>query len=205
MDRFLYEWIKDITYYGLEKIGLYYSRYRGFVVDNKDPDNLNRLRINVPEIHGDNVPNQWAWPQSTYAGQGYGVQCIPQTNDLIWVTFEKGNLRRPLWSHGYFAKDEIAEELKGTHLFWFRTPAGITILVDDKKREVHLFEKGKELQPMVLGNTLEEHLKELIDIIKRAKVNTQIGPQGILPIFTQELDTLAEKLEEFKSINGKLS
>jgi len=205
MDKLVYDWIRDLTFFGLEKIGLYYSQYRGFVIDNQDPQQYGRLRINVPDIHGDQVPNQWAWPASTYSGKGYGLQAIPQKDDFIWVRFEKGNTRKPLWMHGYFGKDCIPDDLKGTHLYWFRTPAGITILVNDNTKEIHLYEKGKELQPMVLADTLESKLKDLVDIIKTMKINTQLGPQGILPIFTQQLDQLVESFPEFKSKLGKLS
>lgn len=205
MDALFIRWVRDITMYGLEKIGLYYSQYRGFVADNRDPKNLHRLRINVPDIHGDAVPNLWAWPASNYSGKGYGMQCIPQINDVIWVSFEHGNPRKPLWSYSYFAKDHVPEDLIGNHKYWFRTPTGLTILFDNNTKEVHIYEKDKEIQPMVLGDTLEELLMDLFDIIKAMKINTQLGPQSILPLYTQQLDELANRLEEFKSLNGKLS
>lgn len=204
MQLFL-DWLGGITTYGLEKMGLYYSQYRGFVVDNNDPKNYGRLKVNVPDIHGDSTPNLWAWPASTYSGVGYGAQVIPQENDMVWVKFEHGNTRRPLWSHGHHGLGSIPDELKGNHKFWFRTPKGLTILIDDNTKEVIIFEKGKEIQPMVLGNTLESKLSELIDIIKTMKINTQLGPQSILPFYTKQLDTLKDKLEEFKSTNNKLS
>jgi len=205
MDKGVYDWIRDVTYFGLEKIGLYYSQYRGFVMDNDDPKGYGRLRINVPDIHGDQVPAQWAWPVSTYSGKGYGAQVLPQINDVVWVRFEKGSTRKPLWAHGYFGAGGVPEELKGPTKYWFRTPSGITILVDDNTKEISLYEKDKPLEPMVLGNTLEEKLTALIDIIKVMKINTQLGPQSILPPYVEQLNTLKDELEQFKSENCKLS
>lgn len=205
MDKGVYDWIRDVTYFGLEKIGLYYSQYRGYVMDNNDPKGYGRLRINVPDIHGDQVPAQWAWPVSTYSGKGYGAQVLPQINDVIWVRFEKGSTRKPLWAHGYFGEGGVPEDLKGPTKYWFRTPSGVTILVDDKTKEISLYEKDKPLQPMVLADTLEQKLKDLVDIIKVMQINTQLGPQSILPIYTQQLDQLVETFPEFKSKLGKLS
>lgn len=203
--KLLFNWIEDITTYGLEKIGLYYSRYRGWVVDNEDPLNLGRLRINVPEVHGENIPNQWAWPESNFAGNGYGAQVLPQKNDLIWVSFEKGNTRKPLWGYGYFAKGSIPNDLTGTKKYWFRSPGGYTILIDDENKTVSLYHKDGTLQPMVLGDTLESLLKEMIDLIKTMKINTQLGPQSILPFYGLEFDKIANKLKDFKSEINKLS
>jgi len=121
----------DMTLYGLEKMGLYYSKYRGFVYDREDPKNLNRIKVYVPEIYGDQALEKWAWPASNYSGRGYGAQAIPRTNDLVWVEFEKGNPNKPLWSYGYFGDNEKPDELKGYNNYWFRTPNGLTVSMDD--------------------------------------------------------------------------
>src|SRR5690348_4529424 len=113
--RFLH----DLSLYGLEKMGLYYSQYRGFVADNQDPEGYGRLKVSVPEVYGDKVFNGWAWPVSCFAGKGYGLQVIPRKNDLVWVRFEKGNPRRPLWSYGYFGRGDKPNELKDINTFWF--------------------------------------------------------------------------------------
>lgn len=41
--------------------GKYYGLYRGVVVDNKDPKKLGRLKIQVPQVSGEEVTD-WAWP-----------------------------------------------------------------------------------------------------------------------------------------------
>lgn len=203
--KWVVELFKDITLYGLEKIGLYYAQYRGFVADVNDPKGLGRIKVNVPEIYGDGIPEYWAWPKSQFAGPGYGSQILPQKNDLIWVSFERGNPRKPLWSFGHFTKDQVPEELKGPNKFWFRTPKGLTILIDDNDKTISIFEKNKELEPMVLGNKNAKLLEDLIDLLKSAKINTQLGPQSFMAPFQTQFDELKGTIDGTKSQNNKLS
>lgn len=197
---------QDMTRYGLEKVlGRYYSVYRGWVANNNDPNNQGRLLISCPEVYGEQVPNLWAWPISAYAGKGYGAHVIPQINDLIWVSFEKGDPRKPLWNFGYFTKDTMPDDLTDPTKYWFRSPKGFTILFDDKNETITLYKKDGTIQPMVLGDTLNEKLDSLVDIIKTMKINTQLGPQGILPIFSEQLNQLKSEFKDFKSQVNKLS
>lgn len=132
---------KNLILYGLEKFGLFYSDYRGYVYDNNDPLSCNRLKLNVPEIFGDNVLDYWAWPASNFSGKGYGLQCLPQKNDLVWIRFEKGNPRKPIWNHGYFAKGEKPDNLKNIKNYWFKTPGGHTIELDDDQKSITITSK----------------------------------------------------------------
>lgn len=195
----------DLTLYGLEKLGLYYSRYRGWVVDTEDPKGLHRIKINVPEIYGDGVPNIWAWPACNFSGNGYGIQCLPSKGDLVWVQFEKGNSKKPLWSFGYFGKGNIPEDLEGSGKYWFRTPKGLTILIDDNNETITQYKKDGTVEPMILGDKWKKNMEDLIDILKEAKINTNLGPQGLLPPFLTRLDTLKNSLTESLSEVNKLS
>jgi uncharacterized protein involved in type VI secretion and phage assembly len=76
----------------------YYGKYRGFVVDNADPDQRGRLRVRVPSLLGDQVLD-WALPCVPYGGSpGLGWFFIPDVDAQIWVEFEEGDLRRPIWT-----------------------------------------------------------------------------------------------------------
>jgi hypothetical protein len=207
--------IQDISRYGLEKAGLYYSQYRGYVVDNEDPAGYGRLLVTVPEIYGDYVLKHWAYPSSTFSGKGYGVQCIPRKNDLVWVTFEKGNARRPLWKHGYFGKGDKPENLKDIKNYWFKTPAGHLIEFNDTAGTIKITRQGGKIlevgeteiglgnglsssEVAALGNKTKEKLESLIDILTQGPlVDTNTG--ALLPDKLTNLTTLKVELGQILS------
>jgi hypothetical protein len=66
--------------------------YRGKVIDNADPEDLLRLRVQVPQLLG-NAVTDWAWPSIPEA---VGVT-TPAVGDPVWVMFEAGDIERPVW------------------------------------------------------------------------------------------------------------
>lgn len=138
---------------GIEAFGRYYGSYRGYVIDNEDPEGFGRLKIMVPQITGIDVIDYWAWPKGVYSGKGYGSQIIPEKKDMVWVEFEYGSPRKPIWMHGHFANQiddktsEKPDELKDIKNFWFKTPGGHIVEMDDTNQWVKVTtSKGVTLQ-----------------------------------------------------------
>ena len=78
----------------------YYGKYRGFVSDNQDPDNLGRLKAKVPSLLKDEETG-WALPCLPYGGASeQGFFAIPEVNAGVWIEFEGGNLAYPVWEIG---------------------------------------------------------------------------------------------------------
>lgn len=73
--------------------------YTGTVIDNKDPDKLGRLKINVPAVTGgivsDDLP--WADPCFTYTADNKGIFFVPDVNSLVSVMFIEGCPYKPIW------------------------------------------------------------------------------------------------------------
>lgn len=132
----IYKILNTISLYGLEKLGLYLSKYRGFVVSRDDPKGYSRLQLQVPDVYGDSTFTYWAWPSSNYSGIGYGSQVLPQSGDMVWVEFERGNPKKPIWSFGHFGKGDKPENLKNPNNYWFKTPGGHTIELDDSAKAI---------------------------------------------------------------------
>ncbi len=90
----------------------YYGKYRGFVVDNADPEKLGRLRLTVPSVLGDEVITGWAMPCVPYGGQAdQGFLFIPEVEAGVWVEFEEGDLEFPIWVGTFWSKPGGESEL----------------------------------------------------------------------------------------------
>ena len=132
----------DMIDTGLEKFGLFYSKYRAFVVDNEDPQGYNRVRLVIPGI-ADNPMDYWAWGVNQFAGPNYGSQMIPPKGTMVWVEFEKGDPNKPIWSHGsHSIKSQLPKELKDPNFFWFKTPGGNFIGLNDTTGEISITNKN---------------------------------------------------------------
>jgi uncharacterized protein involved in type VI secretion and phage assembly len=69
----------------------YYGLYRGAVVDNQDPEQRKRLKVQIPQILGKSIS---PWALSCLPNSGGSV---PVVGAIVWVMFEGGDADRPVW------------------------------------------------------------------------------------------------------------
>ena len=131
----LKEVFSNIMYYGLESIGKYYSSYRGYVVDIEDKDILGRVKVRIPSVTKNKIHPTWAYPKSQWGGKGYGMQVLPSKGEMVWVEFEHGDTRFPIWSFAHRSVGDIPPEFASTKIYGFKTPKGNVILIDDRDGE----------------------------------------------------------------------
>jgi uncharacterized protein involved in type VI secretion and phage assembly len=74
----------------------YYGKYRGMVLTNIDPMQLNRLLVQVPDVAG-LLPATWAMPCVPMAGLQTGMVALPPPNSGVWIEFEQGDPDYPIW------------------------------------------------------------------------------------------------------------
>ncbi len=121
----------------------YYGKYRGIVVDNKDPENLGRLKVKVPAVLGKDVVTGWAMPCLPFGGApDQGFFFIPEVKAGVWVEFEGGDLEYPIWVGTYWARpggqNEVpkpADTQKTPTRKIIRTKKGNSIEMEDKDNE----------------------------------------------------------------------
>lgn len=74
-----------------------YGKYRGTVVDNQDPEQRARLKVQIPSVLGEQT-SDWALPCTPYGGsQTLGFFMVPDVDAQVWVEFEEGDINRPIW------------------------------------------------------------------------------------------------------------
>lgn len=216
--------------YGLEYFKRYYAIYRGTVADNEDPEVLGRIRINVPATYGKRTPDYWAWPKGMYAGKDIGFYALPNKGDMIWVSFENGDPKYPVWEYGHWAMGQVPNTVKGPKQKLFQTTSGMRLLFDDDKKKIVVYKsdgrvielnekgislgsEGKSGHPGVLGDILEEILEELRgefstslgDLIKYATTqNTAVASVAVLSPLAPGYAELLTKLTELKVQVDKL-
>lgn len=74
----------------------FYGKYRGLVLNNIDPMQMNRLQVQVPDVAG-LLPATWAMPCVPVAGIQNGMVALPMIGSGVWVEFEHGDADYPIW------------------------------------------------------------------------------------------------------------
>ena len=198
------EFKKYLKKYGLEYFGRYYSVYRGFVADNKDPDFLGRVKIRVPQIYGNTIPDVWAYPRGLgLTGKGHGVFLVPSVGDPIYVSFEGGDPKYPLFESGWWISGNTPESAKveNQNCYLFQTPEGRRIELNDHEKKILIEDKSGfkvviDEKGLFIGkekDNLGQFLTDLFDIISK----TSAGPYTLTT--TGDFAQLALKIKDFLS------
>lgn len=74
----------------------FYGKYRGLVLNNIDPMQMNRLLVQVPDVAG-LIPTTWAMPCAPVAGIQNGMVALPMIGSGVWMEFEHGDPDYPIW------------------------------------------------------------------------------------------------------------
>jgi len=109
------------------------------VRDNRDPEQLGRLRLEIPAVlgTGPDAWSDWASPCLPYGGNpDCGLYLIPEVGASVWAEFEMGDPQSPIWSGVWLAgtnSGEMPAEASANPITCkvLKTAAGHTILLED--------------------------------------------------------------------------
>jgi uncharacterized protein involved in type VI secretion and phage assembly len=142
----LIEFRKTLADFGLEGFNKYYGSYRGFIVSNDDPLHYGRVTLKVPQVWGSESYDYWAWPKGQFCGDGMGLYAIPDEGNMVWVSFENGNPKFPIWEYGHFsAKNNRIAKAKTPKQKIFQTKNGMALLFDEEKNIIQLYHSDKRV------------------------------------------------------------
>lgn len=121
----------------------FFGKYRGSVLNNVDPEGRGRIQVTVPEVLGQNTP-AWAMPCVPFAGPGVGLFAIPPAGASVWVEFEAGNLRYPIWAGCFWGSGDIDSADSLPSVVFLKTETA-TIRIDDLTSEVKIETSGSSV------------------------------------------------------------
>ncbi|MGE5692394.1 MAG: phage baseplate assembly protein V [Candidatus Zixiibacteriota bacterium] len=104
-------------------------KHRGVVVDNVDPLQIGRLRVNVPSVL--ETEELFAQPAVPYAGPDTGFFFLPPVGANVWVEFEGGDKERPIWSGCFWGAGELPDEADFPEKKVLKTESFI-LVIDDR-------------------------------------------------------------------------
>ena len=148
--------------------------YVGIVTNNKDPENLSRVKVKIPVLDNENELD-WARVATLMAGKDRGSLFIPEVGDEVLVAFHMGDIREPivigsLWSKKAAppdGKDEknnlrkitsrskheiILNDTDGDGKVTLKTAAGHQLEMSEKSDTIQLKDKSKQNTITIKGS-----------------------------------------------------
>lgn len=180
------EFKRLLAQFGIEYFGRMYSIYRGEVANNEDPEFRGRVKVKCRAAYGDDVYHYWALPMGIASGSP-ALWMIPNVGDAIWVQFEGGDPRYPVYSHGWFLDNKAPQSAKvnGNKIdaTVLQSKSGHRIVMNDKGKTVTISNASGlkivltdkkinivgEAQKAVRGDDLKKLLDTLLDVLKTSK------------------------------------
>jgi len=136
----------------------YFGKFRGFVVDNADPEHRARLRLKVPSVLGEEI-TAWALPCLPFGGiADQGLFTVPEIGAQIWLEFEEGNISLPVWTGTFWQQDGDAPaqlDADAPDRRVLKTPSGHMlefIDTDDEETINLLHAQGSQIELDKLGS-----------------------------------------------------
>jgi hypothetical protein len=200
------DFFENLLLKGLEAFGKYYSSYRGSVADNKDPENIGRIKVKCPQLYGNQTPDQWIFPSGAMAASGSGIYWMPPIGAPIYLTCQNGDPRFPLWQYGWWLRDSMIEGAEpGVHIL--QTPFGHRIEMNDNDKfieikhpsgfHVKLYQDG-----VYIGKddkNLGKFLDDLFELLTTTTTATMLGAQPFINV--TDYTNLRTQIQQFLKTN----
>jgi uncharacterized protein involved in type VI secretion and phage assembly len=112
-----------------------YGLSYGIVCQNKDPENLNRVKVRMPHLDaGDTDQTHWAQLVTPMEGDKFGWYNVPDIDDCVVVMFLHGDMSQPVILGGVWSKADPSPEPNedGKNNFrGYRSRSGHRLILDD--------------------------------------------------------------------------
>jgi uncharacterized protein involved in type VI secretion and phage assembly len=130
-----------------------YGLHYAIVCQNKDPDNLDRIKVRLPWLDdGDKDQTHWAQLLTPMEGQKFGWYVLPDVDDAVVVMFIGGDISQPVIVGGVWSTPDNSPEPNedGANNFrGYRSRVGHRLVFDDSKSGTKVWFADKTTKLMV--------------------------------------------------------
>lgn len=187
MSELLEQLINEVRNFGIEKVfKRYYGIYRAQVTDNMDKDEAGKIEVIVPSLFGaTNKLPAWAIPKDFRASsKGKGEFYPPDIDDFVYVEFESGDPRFPVYSGGWHATGEVDTDFAYTEgkptIRGIKTAYGHTVRYDETEGKEKIIINTKAGHYLILDDTKDA---ESFYMIHKSGSQIQMDPKGSVKTF----------------------
>ncbi|HLB71690.1 MAG: phage baseplate assembly protein V [Candidatus Methanoperedens sp.] len=137
----------------------------GIVTNNKDPDDLGRVKIKFPWLSDDNETD-WVRIATLMAGSERGSFFLPEVGDEVLVAFEHGDINHPyvigaLWNG--VDKPPGANSNGENNIRKIKSRSGHEIIFNDEKTKENVTIHTKGEHQIILDDSAGSEKIEIID------------------------------------------
>ncbi len=180
----------------------------GIVTNVDDPDGLARVKVKYPTITED-LESHWARLVSPMAGNGRGIEFIPEVNDEVLVAFEYNDINRPyvigaLWN-GQDAPPEATGSIVSNGEVQKRivkSRSGHTITLDDTQSSEKITIVDKAGQTVVLDSSSGAEKVEIVDKTGSSKITMDAAQRSVTIESAQDMTLRATGKVEITGQTG---
>lgn len=104
----------DIEEYNAIYSGRRYGLHASIVKDIADPQRLGRVRVICPSVYGESLSPWCTACFPTAVGVDSGMFEVPPLDSYVWVTFEEGDVRSPVYMGGFAIPTNSGRNTDGT-------------------------------------------------------------------------------------------
>ncbi len=130
-----------------------YGLHYGIVCQNKDPDNLDRIKVRFPWLdNGETDQTHWAQLLTPMEGKKFGWYTLPDVEDVVVVMFIAGDISQPVIVGGVWSKPDFSPEPNedGANNFrGYRSRVGHRMVFDDTNGGTKVWFADKTTKLMV--------------------------------------------------------
>jgi uncharacterized protein involved in type VI secretion and phage assembly len=130
-----------------------YGLHYAIVCQNKDPDNLDRIRVRFPWLDaGDTDQSHWAQLLTPMEGPKFGWYTLPDIDDVVVVVFIAGDISQPVVVGGVWSTPDFSPETNedGKDNFrGYRSRSGHRLVFDDSSGGTKVWFADKTTKNMV--------------------------------------------------------